>query len=690
MAQLRPAPFRDLVTRLHREPRARAALFELPRRKWYQPDPDDPDLGVSFHGARAGNPAGPAAGPHTQMAQNILLSYVAGGRIIELKTVQDNDQLTIPRPCIDMANVGYNIEWSQELCIAESLHEYVAGSMLIEMFRHDSDLAGDTLDSLPGAVIYDISVGYDLASISRDKVRGFLDGVRNAWSLVERLRAEIPRELTAARDLNYPARLSDSVTLSTFHGCPADEIEKICELLIGEHDFNLMVKMNPTMLGKQRLEHLLHDVLGYTELRVNEQAYTTGLAFDEAVELCRRLTDFAEKRGRRVGFKFSNTLEVRNQRDFFPPGNEVAYLSGQPLHVITMTLADEFRQKVGPHMPISFSAGIDRNNFPLAVACGFVPVTAVTDLLRPGGYGRLGWYLQSLTDEMRKLDVVNINEFILRRFDQEEEARRRASAELGKGVDANELNRAAVAWAGLLNTSFVAKLARDDPRYRAYQNRRVPARIDSHLDTFDCLTNGKCVEVCPNAANFTYPTPILSFDHQDVVVSSDGKWSAGESRRFEITKDVQIACYADFCNECGNCDTFCPEYGGPYIEKPNFFGSVESWEQAAPRDGFVVHEQPEGGWIRARIDGAVYQLTFVRQTQQYIFDDGTIEALLTGWGHTIVSIRPLKPLAADHCLDMRIYHLLRCLRDGVLNEQYVNQINVHWLARCRPASGAPR
>ena len=53
-----------------------------------------------------GQPAGPAAGPHGQMAQNIRSSWLAGSRVLELKTVQVNDRLTIPRPCIDMDDRG--------------------------------------------------------------------------------------------------------------------------------------------------------------------------------------------------------------------------------------------------------------------------------------------------------------------------------------------------------------------------------------------------------------------------------------------------------------------------------------------------------------------------------------------------------------------------------------------------------
>ena len=690
MAELRPVPFRDLVTRLFREPESRGTLFGLPRCKWYRPTPDEPDLGIDFHGVRAGNPSGPAAGPHTQMAQNILLAYVAGGRVIELKTVQEKDALNIPRPCIDMANVGYNIEWSQELCISDALHQYVAGAMLIEMFRQSGQLGGGMLESLPGAVIHDVSVGYDLIGISRDKVRGFLDGMRNAWSVMEKLRSEIPREFEPARGLHYPTRLSDSLTLSTFHDCPADEIEKICELLIGEHDFNLMVKMNPPMLGRQRLEHLLNNVLGYTELRVNPHAYASGLTLDCSVELCRRLTAFAHKRGRHVGFKFSNTLEVVNHRKFFPPGNDLMYLSGQPLHPITMTLVEEFRRRVGPHVPISFCAGIDRTNFPSAVACGFAPVTACTDLLRPGGYGRLGNYLAALSKDMQQCGAVNIDEYIINRFDQADEAHRLAEKEIGPERGREDIDHAAVAWAGMLNTSIVAEMARENPRYRAEKNRLAPRKIDAQLHTFDCTTCEQCLPVCPNAANFVYTTAAVAFDYFDTLITPEGRPEPGEQHHFEIEKEQQIANFADFCNECGNCETFCPEHGGPQQAKPSFYRTVESWERAAPRDGFVLHQQPEGGWIRGRIDGRIYQLTYVNQTQQYIYDDGTVEAVLTGWGHNFISVRPFQPLKTDHRIDMRIYHLLRYLREGMIDERSVNQVNVQWMACRRTASGARR
>ncbi len=682
MAELIPAPFKDLVTRLFREPALQDSLFELPKRRWYVPNPDGPDLTVRFHSRLAGNPAGPAAGPHTQMAQNILLSYVAGARILELKTVQVDDHLTIPRPCIDMTNIGYNVEWSQELRVEDSLREYVAGAMLIEMYRHAPYGHGPGAPGCPygtgeftdpaGEFIFDISVGYDLAGIRSEKVQRFLDGMRDAKPLVERLRMGIPSTFAAARDLHYRTRLSDSVTLSTFHGCPANEIERICEFLIGERDFDVIVKMNPPMLGKQRLEHLLHDVLGYHELRINPKAYTSGLAFDEAVQICDRLSGFAKARNRRLGFKFSNTLEVIDHRDFFSPDNEIMYLSGQPLHVITMALTDEFRRAVGPDVPISFSAGLDQFNFPIAVACGFVPVTISTDLLRPGGYGRLPNYLKRLVDEMNKVHAGNIDEYILKRFGLEAEARQRVLAD----VNGQDDQRVMVRWAQVLNTSRAAELARDDPRYRADRNRKVPKRIDSHLVTFDCISCDKCLPVCPNAANFTYPTPLVAFDYHDLIVEPGGQVRQGECKHFEITEDTQIACYADFCNECGNCDTFCPEYGGPYIKKPSFFGRVDSWRRAAPRDGFVVQRTEAGNWMLGRYKGHEYELTQQTEMGRSHLNDGTVEAVFSDADHSLVSVKLIQNIAAPHALDVGVYHTMRHLLAGVMDARRINQVNV--------------
>lgn len=97
MTGLTPLPFGLLVTRMFREFEECHSIFDLPARSFVRGNPAR-DVSVKVHGKRAATPFGPAAGPHTQLAQNIVLSWLAGGRVIELKTVQIKDDLVIPRP----------------------------------------------------------------------------------------------------------------------------------------------------------------------------------------------------------------------------------------------------------------------------------------------------------------------------------------------------------------------------------------------------------------------------------------------------------------------------------------------------------------------------------------------------------------------------------------------------------------
>ena len=669
MAELAPAPFVDLVHRIRLELARDGAIFHLPRRKWWAPDPSGPDLAVRFHGQKAGTPIGPAAGPQTQMAQNMVLSWLAGARIMELKTVQINDRLRIGRPCIDATNVGYNIEWSQELRIAEALREYVAGAMLIHMLVPGGLLGDEPITREATETIYDISLGYDLAGIRSAPVRSFVAQMRDASAMVERLRNEIPRELTALRDLDYPHQLSTSVTLSTFHGCPADEIERICEFLLTEMDLDVVIKMNPPMLGKERLEQLLHDVLGYTEICVPDHAYDSGLQFDESLELCTRLTALAASRGRRLGAKFSNTLEVMNHRDFFNHDYKTQYLSGQPLHVITLTLANEFRRAVGPEMPLTFSAGVDRFNVAGTVACGFCPVTTCTDLLRPGGYGRLPAYLTTLADAMKRLGAGNIDEYILRARSVDDQC---ASA-------VHEQPRAS-ARAAAHNLAVITGEVQADPRYRADANRKIPKRIDSHLEIFDCITCDKCIPVCPNASNFLYATEKEELTFTDYVVQGKSL-SAGAEHRIAVEKTEQIANFSDFCNDCGNCDTFCPEYDGPFIKKPNFFGSFQAWETFGHRDGFFIDTTLPHRRIHGRIRGKNYLLDADSAWNGLRFEDGVVCLFLRA-DHTIESWFAFGPSdATGHVVDMTACHTMRILLKSLLRLDRIHQVNVGLAAR---------
>ena len=615
MAELVPIPLPLLVRRAFLEYEREGKIFDLPKTKFFRGLPGL-DLSVAFHGHRASTPLGPAAGPHGQLAQNIVLSWLGGSRIIELKTVQILDELQIPRPCIDAANVGFNVEWSQELTLEQSLHEYVGAAMLLEILKA-AKLPGE---DIPSETVFDMSLGYNLEGIQSPRVRSWIASMKNAAPVVDELRAGLGRY----RDLLFPTCISDTVSLSTFHGCPAGEIEAIAEFLMGEMGCHVCIKLNPTLLGQAEVAHLLHDVLGYHEIRLHPPAFDNDLHWDEALDLIPRLHRRAAALGRSLSVKFSNTLVVRNHKGIF--SDELMYMSGPPLHVLAMTLVKKFREGMREPVAVSFSGGIDAHNFAGAVAMNLVPVTTCTDLLRPGGYGRLVRYIENLGEKMRAAGAANIPEFIQRYRPQ-----------------------------------------LDIARYHWNRNHGVPRKIGSRLWLYDCINCDKCVPVCPNDANFVYETASAAIEYENFDLFPDhiNRVPGGVLR---IVKAHQLANFADACNDCGNCDVFCPEDGGPQNEKPRFFGSLESYLEHAGENGFFVH----GDTIHGKISGVSFVLTLDRNASLARLE--TPDALVT---MDTSRDQPLAwRVASPVLLDLLPYLKLKILLESIRDPRHVNFANV--------------
>lgn len=630
MAHLVPYPLERLASRLLTELAGQGPVLDLPRAKIVK-GPGGRDWSTTLHGHRVATPLGPAAGPHTQLAQNIVLGYLGGCRIFELKTVQIMDELVIPRPCIDARTVGFNVEWSQELKLEQSLEEYVKASMLLEVLA-----ASGALGLAPGfeRFAFDLSVGYDLKGIQHERVQAFLHGMLNAKPTIDRLRGELPKPW---RDLDFQSRISDTLTLSTFHGCPPGEIEGITRYLMEEVGLHCVVKLNPTLNGPTEARRLFNEVLGY-RYQIPESAFTNDPTFDQAVELIGRLEQTAKKTGRALGVKFSNTLVVENEGDFLPKAEKSAYLSGQPLHVLAMSLVAKFREVFGDRLPVSFSAGIDAKNFADAVAVGLGPVTVCTDLLRPGGYGRLASYFQELGARMDAVGAKTLDEFVLRAY----------------GSGGSDVSAARLA-----NTRHYVGTLTKNPRYAAAANAKAPRKVGSKLVLFDCLTCDKCVPVCPNHANFTYTLPPTTLPVVTLTRAADGSWTKQAKAPLVIAEKHQLANYADFCNECGNCDVFCPEDGGPYVLKPRFFGSEASWAREPRGDGFFLNKQ---GLARGRFNGREFELEGQRfRGQGFDLDVSNADA-------------PSGRADAGVEVDLTYLHILRWLRDSILSAP-VNYVN---------------
>ena len=449
----------------------------------------------------------------------------------------------------------------------------------------------------------------------------------------------LPQKFAQYKKLDINPHIADSVTLSTFHGCPREEIEAIVQHLISEHRFHTIVKMNPTILGYEFVKKTLHEDLGYTHIELDRAAFDNDLQFDDGVAMMKRLEKFAEKYDRRVGAKFTNTLVVKNNQSVFK--DEVMYLSGAPLHVLSMNAMYRFRREMGEHFHISFSAGIAKHNFVNAVRCNIKPITVCTDLLKTGGYTRLYDYLKNLKTEMEGMDCNTLGQFII-----------------GSAEDNQARN---VFSAGVANSQRIVPKLVENPRYHFGANQKEPPKIDSHLKLFDCITCNKCLPVCPNAANFSIRTGKVELTMTDYQISN-GNFIPVEGEKFVLEKEDQIANLADFCNECGDCDTYCPEYGGPFIEKPRFFFTNATYEKYSDYDGFYV---PNPFALKGRIDSIEYYLSFNSEKKEYLWRSNEVELILSA-DNKLQKGKPLISLEDQTQINMKAYYTMKALLDGMI------------------------
>ncbi len=265
-------------------------IFGIPKDLFFTPNESDP-FRTKRYGQLLETPIGVAAGPHTQLSQNIILSWLCGARYIELKTIQTLDEIHVTKPCIDMEDEGYNCEWSQELKIQESFDEYLNAWIIIHLLRHK--FGWDTKEN---GFIFNMSVGYDYKGIMNPNVQWFLDKMNNCKPELEEKIQSLSSLYPQIRDIKISPKISDNVTLSTMHGCPPKEISKIGAYLIEERKLHTTIKLNPTLLGPEKLRHILNDQLGY-DIIVPDEAFEHDMKYEDAIKMIQHLDELASKNG---------------------------------------------------------------------------------------------------------------------------------------------------------------------------------------------------------------------------------------------------------------------------------------------------------------------------------------------------------------------------------------------------------
>jgi putative selenate reductase len=220
----------------------------------------------------------------------------------------------------------------------------------------------------------------------------------------------------------------------------------------------------------------------------------------------------------------------------------------------------------------------------------------------------------------------------------------------------------------LQHTEDLVARATNDARYRHSENTKEPRKIGSHLELFDCITCDKCVPVCPNDANFTLPLPPRAIEIRKLCRAKDA-WQEVVEGTFEINEKHQIASFADFCNDCGNCDVFCPEDGGPYVVKPRFFGSLEDFQRFPHLDGFHIEGPQEAVVMHARLAG---EATRLERSQGGLVWSGEGFEL----GRSVAGTLTVAGSTTRDELDLTLLAFMEALLDAALSPERINYVNV--------------
>ncbi len=369
---MRPMPFAQVMDWILTEHETQASIFGV-RKAYRHEGGAEPIFAEKIE-----TPFGPAAGPNTQLAQNIVASYVAGSRFFELKTVQvmDGEELSacVNKPCIVAEDECYNCEWSTELTVPDAFAEYVKAWWACKLIAREYGL-GD-----PDGFVFNMSVGYSLEGIKSEKVDKYIEGMKDAsgtevwaecrdWALANLDRFDnVDADFVNA----VSPQVSNSVTESTLHGCPPDEIERIATYLITEKGVNTYIKCNPTLLGYDFARERLNE-LGFDYIVFDDTHFREDLQWVDAVPMFERLIKLCAEKGLAFGVKLTNTFPVDVTRGELP--SEEMYMSGRSLFPLTIELARRIARQFDGKLRISYSGGADARNIRELYAAGIWPIT---------------------------------------------------------------------------------------------------------------------------------------------------------------------------------------------------------------------------------------------------------------------------------------------------------------------------
>ncbi|MGL1893443.1 MAG: putative selenate reductase subunit YgfK [Spirochaetaceae bacterium] len=547
---MRQVPFEELLKRIFSEYKVSNSIFEISQINFFHKTNKNRS---EVFGEHCDTPVGPAAGPHTQLAQNIISSYLTGGRFIELKTVQIIDTLEIEKPCIDADDEAFNTEWSSEFTLEKAYDEYIKAWILLHLI----ELLFGFKVGKERSFIFNMSVGYDLKGIKSPKMDRFIMDMidsssnvvfKNYLTALDRIIEEssflngtgIESKIESLKGLSkkIPTQICKSLTLSTMHGCPPKEIEAICEYMITQKGLNTFVKLNPTLLGFNMVRDIL-DNLGFNYIEMKEESFDNDLQFNDAIKMLRRLMKLAVENNIKFGVKLTNTLGIINNKQMLP-GSEM-YMSGRALYPLSINLASLLAEEFNGNIPISYSGGASSINIKQIFKTGIHPITMATDLLKPGGYVRM----------------------------------KESAMELETSTDSSDWNRTSI------NVPLLKQLAKDcltESHLKKQWRGDDKISVNKPLPLFDCYI-APCIYACPI--------------HQDIpeYIKLVGEKKYKEAIELIYTKNALPSITGYICDhQCMyNCTRL--DYEGAV--------QIREMKKIAVENGFSEFKD---GWIKPKLD----------------------------------------------------------------------------------------
>lgn len=506
---MNPIPFRKIIERILSEYENNKTIFNVSKIVKI-----DERKKLNIFGETLESPLGIAAGPNTQMAQNIAASYAAGARFMELKTVQTmyGEELGIPKPCIRAEDEAYNVEWSSEFSPEVARDEYIKGYFACKVMAQELKLGS------PDGFIFNMSCGYNLEGIKSQAIDTFIETLKDAseTEMFAECKNTLIEMLPQFKNINrefiesISSKVCGSITLSTMHGCKPEEIESIAEHLLKEKKINTYIKCNPTLLGYDYVREIL-DKMGYDYLTFGHAQFDNDMQKAQAVPMIKRLLKLAESLNLQFGVKLTNTFQVKINHAELP--GEDMYMSGKALYPLSISVAEMLSEEFDGKLPISYSGGADKNNIADIFKAGVWPITVATIILQPIGLNNLS----KLSEELLSLD-----------FEENQTTDTAKLKEMTKSV--------------ITDKNYV-KSAKQREKYDKHKSYEL-----SHSSNYACkILCRSCVNVCPNRAN-----EVVSLEDKKIILHVDS-----------------------VCNECGNCQFFCIEPCVPYQDRITVFDSKE-------------------------------------------------------------------------------------------------------------------